>query len=347
MRKRYDLEHVTVTTRVDMVTVDRVLLDQLYRSRLMTLREVAESNDLAKNGSVEVLRARLIRHLVLSGEDLSWEGIQALNHEELGAILKIFGIKSSGSHKERRQRLWLHLNFDSRRMRVEYLAEMEREKLHELCQKLELPLTGTRTVLMGRVSGVLNSQGRGWGQIKKSLKRNGLSDIDSSDRGEIISKKDQEEIVIIDVSDEKIDFLEPLPLHVLEDARDTLISGISNLDNRDSDDLKKISERIDDLERMIGTILNGHGGRWSEIEEDLLIRLAERRGWPMIQESVRTRVLLVASRLAEEKGCSAFTSQKNESDKTDQVYRILNSSEAMERIRSKMTEAEQILTGLR
>jgi len=346
MRKRYDVECGTRTTRVDMVTVDRVLLDQLYRSRLMTLREVAESNDLAKNGSVEVLRARLIRHLVLNGEDLSWEGIQALNHEELGAVLKIFGIKSSGSHKERRQRLWLHLNFDSRRMRVEYLAEMEREKLHDLCQKLELPLTGTRTVLMGRVSGVLNSQGRGWGQIKKSLKRNGLSDIDSSNNETIYPIKD-EEIITIKVPDENIDFLEPLPLHVIEDAKDTLTSGTSNLDNRDSDDLKNISEMVDDLERMIGTILNGHGGRWSEIEENLLIRLAERRGWPVTQESVRVRLLLVASRLAEEKGCSGFTSQKTDSDKANQQYKILNSSEAMERIRSKMTEAEQILTGLR
>ena len=140
----------------------------------MTLRERAETAELAKSGSVEVLRARLIQHQVLGDFDLSWEGIQSMPHREIGEILKIFGIKSSGSHKERRQRLWLHLNFDSRRMTIERLAEIDREKLHELCQFLELPLTGNRTVLMGRVAGVLTSQSKGWGRIKRSLRRNGI-----------------------------------------------------------------------------------------------------------------------------------------------------------------------------
>ena len=54
----------------------------------------------------------MIKQKVLSEIDLSWEGIQGTSHGELGEILKIFGIKSSGSHKERRRRLWLHLNFD-------------------------------------------------------------------------------------------------------------------------------------------------------------------------------------------------------------------------------------------
>ena len=140
----------------------------------MALREKAETSELAKSGSVEVLRARLIQHQVLGHLDLSWEGIQSMPHKEIGEVLKIFGIKSSGSHKERRQRLWLHLNFDSRRMTIERLAEIDREKLHELCQYLELPLTGNRTVLMGRVAGVLTSQSKGWGRIKRSLRRNGI-----------------------------------------------------------------------------------------------------------------------------------------------------------------------------
>ena len=154
--------------------VDLELLNDLYLSPLMALREKAETSELAKSGSVEVLRARLIQHQVLGHLDLSWEGIQSMPHKEIGEVLKIFGIKSSGSHKERRQRLWLHLNFDSRRMTIERLAEIDREKLHELCQYLELPLTGNRTVLMGRVAGVLTSQSKGWGRIKRSLRRNGI-----------------------------------------------------------------------------------------------------------------------------------------------------------------------------
>ena len=142
--------------------VDRVLLDALFRGRLVELRERAEEAGLSKSGSVEVLRARLIQNQVLGDVDLSWDGIQSMSHKDSCGVLKLFGIKSSGSHKERRQRLWRHLNFDSRRLTVERLAEMERDELRELCQRLELPLTGNRTVLMGHVAGVLTSQANGW-----------------------------------------------------------------------------------------------------------------------------------------------------------------------------------------
>ena len=127
------------------------MLDLLYRSSLVELRKIAESEGIQKSGSVEVLRARMIKQKVLSEIDLSWEGIQGTSHGELGEILKIFGIKSSGSHKERRRRLWLHLNFDSRRMTIERLVDMDKDTLYELCRRLEMPLTGTRTILMGRV----------------------------------------------------------------------------------------------------------------------------------------------------------------------------------------------------
>ena len=89
------------------MSVDLVLLDQLYRARLVELRNRAEEAGFTKNGSVEVVRARLIQHQVLADYDFSWDGIQAMSHQELGETLKVFGIKSSGSHKERRQRLWL------------------------------------------------------------------------------------------------------------------------------------------------------------------------------------------------------------------------------------------------
>ena len=143
----------------------------------MSLRQKAEEIKLSKSGSVEVLRARLIQHQILTDTDLSWDGIQSMPHKQIGEVLKIFGIKSSGSHKERRQRLWLHLNFDSRRMTIERLAELDRDKLHVMCQHLELPLTGNRTILMGRVAGVLTSQFNAWGRIKRSLRRNGIPNV--------------------------------------------------------------------------------------------------------------------------------------------------------------------------
>ena len=154
--------------------VESNLLNSLYMGRLQSLRQRAEDSGTSKSGSVEVLRARLISNLVLAEVDFSWEGIQSMPHKEIGEVLKVFGIKSSGSHKERRQRLWLHLSYDSRRMTIENLAEMNRDDLHEMCKKLELDLTGNRTVLMGRVAGVLTSQINGWGRIKRSLRRNGL-----------------------------------------------------------------------------------------------------------------------------------------------------------------------------
>ena len=200
------------------IEVDRSLLDVLYRGRLMELRDKAEAEGFSKTGSVEVLRARLIQHLVLGDMDLSWEGIQSLTHKEAGAVLKVFGIKSSGSHKERRQRLWLHLNFDSRRLSVENLANMERDELHELCLRLELPLTGTRTVLMGHVAGVLTSQGRGWGRIKRSLWRSGIPDAIEVPKVEV---EEEEEFVEVETVEES--FEKESPIAVLEDARDLIV----------------------------------------------------------------------------------------------------------------------------
>ena len=143
--------------------VDTELLSSIYMERLQSLRGRAEESGISKSGSVEVLRARLIpTSFCRYGSFLG--GIQSMPHKEIGEVLKVFGIKSSGSHKERRQRLWLHLNYDSRRMTIENLAEMNRDDLHEMCKSLELELTGNRTVLMGRVAGVLTSQMRGWGE---------------------------------------------------------------------------------------------------------------------------------------------------------------------------------------
>ena len=308
--------------------VDTDLLSSIYMERLQSLRARAEESGISKSGSVEVLRARLISKLVLSDMDLSWEGIQSMSHKEMGEVLKVFGIKSSGSHKERRQRLWLHLNYDSRRMTIENLAEMNRDDLHEMCKSLELELTGNRTVLMGRVAGVITSQMRGWGRIKRSLKRNGIPPS-------LTTKTEQDEKdpdpAPIEVPTE--DFQAIPSQALLEDAADSILIGIDNQSNHVQGDLLTIHARVGDLERMVGTILRSHGGSWGEAEKDLLLRLVDRRGWPIDEQFVRHRILMVATNIAEVKGAS-MASDKNK------ILAIEDTESAIERIRSKLSSLE-------
>lgn len=153
------------------VTGKGELLLELYQARLDRLREICIEHDLPKTGSVEMLRAKLIQKLVLDDWDFSPRGILALLNEELGIILGIFGVKKSGSIRERRQRLWLHLNHDAKQMTPENLDNLSREELHQLCVNLELPRSGTKQALLLRVGGVLTSQLGSWGAIKKSLRR--------------------------------------------------------------------------------------------------------------------------------------------------------------------------------
>ena len=288
----------------------------------MTLRERAETAELAKSGSVEVLRARLIQHQVLGDFDLSWEGIQSMPHREIGEILKIFGIKSSGSHKERRQRLWLHLNFDSRRMTIERLAEIDREKLHELCQFLELPLTGNRTVLMGRVAGVLTSQSKGWGRIKRSLRRNGI--IVSSKNEEVIIDRDEGDLIESENENKKIipEIKDEVSNAALEDAHDSLMIGFEDADFGVQGDILTIQARVEDLDRMIGTIIKNRDGAWGEKEIDLLIRLAIRRGWPLKDDRVKQRLSEVATNIAEIKGADLGRITDLETNEMEHINRI-------------------------
>ena len=315
--------------------VDSELLNDLYLSPLMALRKRAETHGLAKSGSVEVLRARLIQHQVLGDFDLSWEGIQSMPHKEIGEVLKIFGIKSSGSHKERRQRLWLHLNFDSRRMTIERLAEIDRGKLHELCQFLELPLTGNRTVLMGRVAGVLTSQSKGWGRIKRSLRRNGI----------VVSSKNEEEIVDeseVDLHHSNNDnensilkIIDEVSNAALEDAHDSMMIGFEEADFRIQGDILTIQARVEDLDRMISTIIKNRDGVWGEKEIDLLIRLAIRRGWPLKDDRVKQRLSEVATNIAEIKGADLDRITDFETDKTGHIDRIRHKLSVVEKILSE------------
>ncbi len=318
---------------------DMYVLDALYRGRLVELRERAEGLGISKGGSVEVLRARLIHHLVLPDLDLSWDGIQSMSHRDLGEVLKIFGVKSSGSQRERRQRLWLHLNFDSRRMTIEKLAEMDRDDLHEMCVRLESPLTGNRTVLMGRVAGVLTNQLNGWGRIKRSLRRNGIPDA--------AEKREEGSLDVAPVSIEDAplevdsDFHEVAPQAVLEDAADAIIMGSERLEQDVQTDLKFVVSKIGDLERMVGTILRGHGGRWGEAQKELILRLAIRRGWPIEDEAVRTRVSRVATDMAEIKGArlGEFGIEQSRNILREEV----SSSVSRTRIKETMRGAQRVL----
>ena len=319
--------------------IDRVLLDALYRDRLRGLRNRAEEAGLSKSGSVEVVRARLIQHHILGEDDLSWEGIQSMTHKEIGEVLKVFGIKSSGSHKERRQRLWLHLNFDSRRLTVERLAEMDRDTLQDLCQKLELRVTGNRTVLMAQVGGVLTNQANGWGRIKRSLWRSGIPDVSESvaevEFEDVVEEVEAEFEESSAEPEEEVDFQRTAAEAVLEDASDALVFDLDKAESSVQGALLTIQARVEDLERMVGTILRGHGGHWGEEEQILLIKLAERRGWPLDEDEVRSRVRRVATNIAEIKGGSL-----GEGESRGRI----NSDATLERVREKMRHAETLLS---
>tara|TARA_B100001250_G_scaffold48512_5_gene37986 strand:+ start:1436 stop:2368 length:933 start_codon:yes stop_codon:yes gene_type:complete len=306
------------------------MLNLLYKSRLVELREIAEREEIQKSGSVEVLRARIIKQKILSRIDLSWEGIQGTPHKELGEILRIFGIKSSGSHKERRRRLWLHLNFDSRRMTIERLAEMDKDTLYELCRRLEMPLSGTRTILMGRVAGVLTNQSKGWGRIKRSLHRNGIEIIDLG-----VEKEELVEDIVENVNSEV--FQEEIPKAYLEDARELMIIDIDKESSVIQGNLLAIQARIPELERMVSTILREYGGEWSSLEKNLLIRLVERRGWPIMEDKVKERLLMVATDIAENKGGII---KKISDEKKILQYEV---KPLIDRIRLKMKQSDEVL----
>ena len=151
------------------------LLSELYQARLEDLKEIASAYGLAKNGSVEYLRAQLIRDLILSEWDLTLDGLKNILNSDLGDLLGVFGIKKTGSLRTRRQRLYLHLNHDPKQLKEENLDKMTKEELHALCKALELPRSGNRQTLLIRVAGVLSAQHKNWGTIKRSLKRGGGS----------------------------------------------------------------------------------------------------------------------------------------------------------------------------
>ena len=160
--------------------IDAERLSTLHTSKLEQLKEIASEAGIPRTGSVESLRIRLIQSIIIPEEDLSWEGIQDISNQQLTDILKIFGIKSSGSQKDKRQRIWLHVTHDPKKLTIDSLMEMNRDDLHELCARLEMPRSGNKTQLVGRVAGVLSNQEGAWGKIKRSVKRGSTSSAPST-----------------------------------------------------------------------------------------------------------------------------------------------------------------------
>ena len=155
--------------------IDTERLGILHTSKLEQLKDTASEAGIPRSGSVERLRIRLIQSIIIPEEDLSWEGIQDISNQQLTDLLKIFGIKSSGSQKDKRQRIWLHIYHDPKKLTIDSLTEMNRDDLHELCARLEMPRSGNKTQLVGRVAGVLSNQEGAWGRIKRSVKRGSSS----------------------------------------------------------------------------------------------------------------------------------------------------------------------------
>ena len=80
----------------------QTLLSELHQARLDRLKEICAQHGISKNGSVEVLRARLIAELVLDEWDFTPDGISSILNNELGKVLAVFGVKKSGSIRVRR-----------------------------------------------------------------------------------------------------------------------------------------------------------------------------------------------------------------------------------------------------
>ena len=78
----------------------QTLLSELHQARLDRLKEICAEHGLSRNGSVEVLRAKLIADLVLDEWDFSPDGIESILNNDLGAVLAVFGVKKSFARVE-------------------------------------------------------------------------------------------------------------------------------------------------------------------------------------------------------------------------------------------------------
>ena len=267
--------------------IGREPLNGFYQADLKRLRSIADKHGINKRGSVEVLRASLIHRVVLHGVDLSWEGIQSKSNAELGDLLRIFGIKASGSHKDRRQRLWLHVTQDVNKLKIETLGLASREELVELCKRLELPTKGPRTLLIGQVEEVLNSQNKAWGKIKRSLRRSGLT-----------SKPNLKTTNFQDDDNEKSIFVREATTAVLENARQ-ILTRMGPKDGLGSG-LEILASNPSNFARMVQTVGLVRGALWSRDATSFLLKMMHARGYPTTVEHASEAIHRAALAIADD-----------------------------------------------
>ncbi len=159
-----------------------IALGDLLAARHETLKEVATNHKLPKTGSVGYLRSRLIRDLILQDWDLTADGISRLSSAHLTDLLKSFGVKSSGSKSEKRQRLFLHANYDRRQLKPDDVEKLSEKSIQSLLEGLGVPTSGKTKDMERRVAGLLERHAGDWGEAKKTMRRSNVPQAVSAPR---------------------------------------------------------------------------------------------------------------------------------------------------------------------
>lgn len=266
------------------LAIDTKLLNSLFQAKLAELRDLAVENNLPKTGNVEQLRAKLIATLVLNQFDFTDSSINKMQNDELTKILGLFGVKKSGSKKAKMRRLWLHLNGDPKKLNVSTIGDMTREELHALCVTFDLPRSGNKNVLMGRVAGVLSSEEKSWGRVKKSL-RTGNKTIDT---GVEIETDEPEPVTPVEV----IEIPEPveLPPELDEEILDAPTPTPVTLDEGAGEALVRLESRKAELTSHLREFLL-IGREQDEDDVSAFIEDLGRLGFGIEHEVVRGQIL--------------------------------------------------------
>ncbi|RAH16147.1 MAG: hypothetical protein CMB56_001560 [Methanobacteriota archaeon] len=296
----------------------RALLIQLYSARLESLKSLCVEKGIPKNGSVEQIRARLIKDLILTEWKFDWSSIQSYSKQDLSRFLSTFGIKRSGSIKEQRQRLWLHLNCDLKYHSLDNLDNLTRDELHELCIHLELPRSGSKSQLFGRVAGVLASQDGGWGQVKRSLRRpkGGKSNIKIPKLTTNLTSSEPKLNPII-AEDEHIEEEDVIQNDAVLDEK---------ISSNDSDEVivKDEIENYTNLREEIERFLSDTTEKWSvELETRLYSKLTN-LGFPLYLPELSSELHKIVDELIEFESEPEIIEIKQSIENVEEAYEIAN-----------------------
>jgi len=237
------------------------MLEELYRAKLDDLRSIAAAYDLPRTGGVDLLRARLIRDLVLGDWDLSDEGLSNLKNVELGELLEVFGIKKTGSIRARRQRLYLHLNHDAKGLSVEALEEATKDDLQTLARALDLQVSGSKQLLQSRIAGVLEMQRGAWGPIKRALRREGGATGISVPQPEGAPLREETSEQHQQPEDAQVDVVDPIEAATEDDADDEPPASTTS-----------------DVGRAVEAFADAHPDGWTDGEETELRMTLQSQG---------------------------------------------------------------------